>query len=109
MEFRTAAEKEFIVQTITNGTFSVDTFFFIRFVVKKIHLFIIIIIIIIIIINKIFLFFSGLLVSFLYFRTTAKVDVDSLTGAKGIKSNILQFIGLLAYRYGRFVRVHVRK
>ncbi|EEB17783.1 conserved hypothetical protein [Pediculus humanus corporis] len=73
MEFRTAAEKEFIVQTITNGTFSVDTFFFI----------------------------SGLLVSFLYFRTTAKVDVDSLTGAKGIKSNILQFIGLLAYRYGR--------
>ncbi|KAK6631777.1 hypothetical protein RUM43_013841 [Polyplax serrata] len=73
MEFRTAVEKEFLFQTVTNGTFSVDTFFFL----------------------------SGLLVSFLYFRTTAKIDVNRITGAKGITSNILQFCGLIGYRYGR--------
>lgn len=31
MEFRTVIEKEFLFQAVNNGTFSVDTFFFIRY------------------------------------------------------------------------------
>ncbi|KAG8227481.1 hypothetical protein J437_LFUL002370 [Ladona fulva] len=73
MAYRGVVEKEFLFQTITNAAFSVDTFFFI----------------------------SGLLVSFLYFRTTSKVDVKQLTRTTGAKSNILQFVGLMAYRFGR--------
>jgi hypothetical protein len=30
MEYRNIAEKEFLFQTINNGAYSVDTFFFIR-------------------------------------------------------------------------------
>jgi len=44
---------------------------------------------------------SGLLVSFLYFRTTAKLDVDKITKTTGFCSNALQFIGLLFYRFFR--------
>ncbi|XP_046398697.1 uncharacterized protein LOC124165365 [Ischnura elegans] len=73
MAYRGVVEKEFFFQTISNAAFSVDTFFFI----------------------------SGLLVSFLYFRTTSKLDVKQLTRATGAKSNMLQFIGLMAYRFGR--------
>ncbi|XP_067007204.2 nose resistant to fluoxetine protein 6 [Anabrus simplex] len=71
--YRAVVEEEFLFQTISNGTFSVDTFFFI----------------------------SGLLVSFLYFRTIAKIDVTKLTRSTGVISNILQFLGLLGYRYCR--------
>lgn len=46
---------------------------------------------------------SGLLVSFLYFRTTAKVDVNKLTKTTGYLSNFIEFVGLLIYRFCRFV------
>ncbi|XP_059468522.1 nose resistant to fluoxetine protein 6 [Neocloeon triangulifer] len=72
-DFRGVVEREFLFQTISNAAFSVDTFFFI----------------------------SGLLFSFLYFRTTAKVDLNKITKATGLKSKGLQFFGLLAYRFGR--------
>ncbi|XP_026806475.1 nose resistant to fluoxetine protein 6-like [Rhopalosiphum maidis] len=73
MEFRTTAERHLLFQLINKATFSVDTFFFI----------------------------SGLLVSFLYFRTTAKVDVNKLTKTTGFLSNFIEFIGLLIYRFCR--------
>ncbi|CAB3363851.1 Hypothetical predicted protein [Cloeon dipterum] len=72
-DFRGVVEREFLFQTISNAAFSVDTFFFI----------------------------SGLLFSFLYFRTTAKVDLNKITRATGFKSKALQFVGLLAYRFSR--------
>nr|CAD7410908.1 unnamed protein product [Timema cristinae] len=73
MEYRGLVEKEFLFQTISNGAFSVDTFFFI----------------------------SGVLVSFLYFRTVAKIDVTKLTMSTGVLSNFMQFLGLLGYRFLR--------
>ncbi|GLV44148.1 uncharacterized protein CBL_12556 [Carabus blaptoides fortunei] len=74
MDFRKLVEKEFFFQTVTNGAFSVDTFFFI----------------------------SGLLVSFLYFRTNAKGKLEALTqGSKGFTAGFLHFIGLLGYRFAR--------
>ncbi|KAJ4432079.1 hypothetical protein ANN_20693, partial [Periplaneta americana] len=73
MEFKNVVEKEFLFQTINNGAYSVDTFFFI----------------------------SGLLVSFLYFRTVAKIDMAHLTRSTGFRSSALQYVGLMAYRYGR--------
>jgi len=44
---------------------------------------------------------SGLLVSFLYFRTVAKIDMEQLTRSTGLQSSMLQYVGLMAYRYGR--------
>lgn len=74
MDYRKLVEKEFLFQTIANGAFSVDTFFFI----------------------------SGLLVSFLYFRTNAKGKLDPLTqGTKGFTAGFLHFIGLVFYRFAR--------
>ncbi|XP_043523193.1 nose resistant to fluoxetine protein 6 isoform X2 [Frieseomelitta varia] len=74
MEYRKVVEKKFLFQTITNGAFSVDTFFFM----------------------------GGLLVSFLYFRTNAKGDLNKLTqGTRGIVAGGLKFIGLLMYRFCR--------
>lgn len=73
MEFRNVMEKEFLFQTINNGAYSVDTFFFI----------------------------SGLLVSYLYFRTVARVDMTQLTRSTGFRSSALQYVGLMVYRYGR--------
>ncbi|KAL0106693.1 hypothetical protein PUN28_015324 [Cardiocondyla obscurior] len=74
MEYRKVVEKRFLFQTITNGAFSVDTFFFM----------------------------GGLLVSFLYFRTNAKGDLKKLTqGTRGIVAGSLKFIGLLLYRFCR--------
>ncbi|XP_072743886.1 nose resistant to fluoxetine protein 6-like isoform X2 [Anoplolepis gracilipes] len=74
MEYRKVVEKKFLFQTITNGVFSVDTFFFM----------------------------SGLLVSFLYFRTNAKGDLKRLTqGTRGFIAGTLKFIGLLLYRFSR--------
>lgn len=73
MELRGLVEKELLFQTISNGAFSVDTFFMI----------------------------SGLLVSFLYFRTTAKLDVTKITKTTGVRSNALEFVGLLIYRFLR--------
>ncbi|XP_033352837.1 nose resistant to fluoxetine protein 6-like isoform X1 [Bombus vosnesenskii] len=74
MEYRKIVERKFLFQTITNGAFSVDTFFFM----------------------------GGLLVSFLYFRTNAKGDLNKLTqGTRGIVAGGLKFIGLLMYRFCR--------
>ncbi|EZA56840.1 Nose resistant to fluoxetine protein [Ooceraea biroi] len=74
MEYRKVVEKRFLFQTITNGAFSVDTFFFM----------------------------GGLLVSFLYFRTNAKGDLKRLTqGTRGFLAGSLKFIGLLLYRFSR--------
>lgn len=73
MEFRKVAERELLFQTINNSAFTVDTFFFI----------------------------SGLLVSFLYFRTMAKVNVNKITKTTGFLSHCIEFIGLLGYRFCR--------
>lgn len=74
MEYRKVVEKRFLFQTITNGAFSVDTFFFM----------------------------GGLLVSFLYFRTNAKGDLKRLTqGTRGFVAGSLKFVGLLLYRFSR--------
>lgn len=43
-----------------------------------------------------------MLVSFLYFRTTAKLDVTKITKTTGVRSNALEFVGLLIYRFLRF-------
>lgn len=72
MEYRKVVQKEFFFQTISNGAFSVDTFFFA----------------------------SGLLVSFLYFRTNAKGKLDKL-GNKGFVTGALHFFGLIFYRFAR--------
>jgi peptidoglycan/LPS O-acetylase OafA/YrhL len=80
-DFRGVVEREFFFQTISNAAFSVDTFFFI----------------------------SGLLFSFLYFRTTAKVDLNKITRATGLKSKVLQFIGLLGYRFSRYGKKPILK
>lgn len=75
MEYRKVVQKDFLFQTIVNGAFSVDTFFFT----------------------------SGLLVSFLYFRTNAKGKLDTLTkGSKGFAAGALQFLGLVLYRFARY-------
>ncbi|XP_026669927.1 nose resistant to fluoxetine protein 6-like isoform X2 [Ceratina calcarata] len=74
MEYRKVVEKKFLFQTITNGAFSVDTFFFM----------------------------GGLLVSFLYFRTNAKGDLNKLTQGRGcFVAGTLKFVGLLFYRFCR--------
>lgn len=74
MELRKVVEKQFFFQTITNGAFSVDTFFFI----------------------------SGFLVSFIYFRTNAKGSLDKLSkGANEFTAGLLHFFGLVGYRFVR--------
>ncbi|KAL7303646.1 hypothetical protein TKK_0003791 [Trichogramma kaykai] len=73
-EYRKVVERRLLFQTIQNGAFSVDTFFFM----------------------------GGLLVSFLYFRTNAKGHLNRLTqGKRGFVSGLLQFLGFLAYRFCR--------
>ncbi|XP_046399529.1 nose resistant to fluoxetine protein 6-like [Ischnura elegans] len=72
--FRARAEQDLLYQTLSSGTYSVDTFFFI----------------------------SGLLVSFLYFRTVSKYDVHQLTYTSGgFKAKGIQFIGMVIYRFLR--------
>ncbi|EFA05306.2 nose resistant to fluoxetine protein 6 [Tribolium castaneum] len=74
MEYRKVVQREFFFQTISNGAFSVDTFFFT----------------------------SGLLVSFLYFRTNAKGKLAPITiGHNGFISGITHFFGLILYRFAR--------
>lgn len=74
MEYRKVVQKEFFFQTISNGAFSVDTFFFT----------------------------SGLLVSFLYFRTNAKGKLDPITiGQNNFVAGITHFFGLILYRFAR--------
>ncbi|KAK0083724.1 hypothetical protein PV325_008322 [Microctonus aethiopoides] len=74
MEYRKVVEKKFLFQTITNGAFSVDTFFFM----------------------------GGLLVAYLFFRTNAMGDLKKLTqGTRGFVSGFLKFMGLIIYRFCR--------
>lgn len=43
-----------------------------------------------------------MLVSFLYFRTNAKGKLDLLTkGRRNLTSGVLQFLGLIGYRFAR--------
>ncbi|XP_043276654.1 nose resistant to fluoxetine protein 6-like isoform X2 [Venturia canescens] len=71
--FRSKAEEDFLYQTISNGTYAVDTFFFI----------------------------SGCLVSFLYFRTITKERIREKKITQGFSGKILQFLGMMSYRYFR--------
>lgn len=74
MELRKYVEQQFFFQTITNGAFSVDTFFFI----------------------------SGFLVSFIYFRTNAKGKLEKLSkGVNEFTAGALHFGGLVTYRFVR--------
>lgn len=74
MELRKVVEKEFIFQTVTNGPFSVDTFFVI----------------------------SGFLVSFIYFRSNAKGKLDRLSkNVNEFMAGANHFFGLIAYRFVR--------
>ncbi|XP_034948319.1 nose resistant to fluoxetine protein 6-like isoform X2 [Chelonus insularis] len=71
--FRKVAERDFFYQTISNGTYAVDSFFFV----------------------------SGCLVTFLYFRTMSKRRLNEKKITQGAIGKILQFIGLVFYRYFR--------
>lgn len=74
MELRKVVEQQFFFQTITNGAFSVDTFFFI----------------------------SGFLVSFIYFRSNAKGKLENLSkNVNEFTSGALHFTGLVCYRFVR--------
>ncbi|CAH1402499.1 unnamed protein product [Nezara viridula] len=74
--YRSIVEKQLIFQTINKGAYSVDTFFFI----------------------------SGLLVSYLYFRTTSKHDITKYTKTTGFTSAFLEFISLIGYRFARYFK-----
>lgn len=73
LEFKKGMEKLFLFQTILNGQYSVDTFFFI----------------------------SGFLIAFLYFRTNAKGKMDKLTSGSEIKTGVNHFFGLIIFRFIR--------
>ncbi|TMW47985.1 hypothetical protein DOY81_006939 [Sarcophaga bullata] len=74
LELRKDVEKNFFFQAITNGPFSVDTFFFI----------------------------SGCLVSYLYFRTNAKGKLNKLAkGTNEFTRCTAHFFGLVMYRFMR--------
>ncbi|XP_072744955.1 nose resistant to fluoxetine protein 6-like [Anoplolepis gracilipes] len=77
--FRNAAETNFFYQIIGNGTYSVDTFFFL----------------------------SGCLVSFLYFRTMANKRLEEKKIIKGYHGQVLQFLGMMWYRYFRLTPVYL--
>lgn len=80
MELRKTVEKALIFQTILNGAYSVDTFFFI----------------------------SGFLVSFIYFRTNAKGKLDKLSkGANEITAGAYHFFGLVGYRFVRLTTPYI--
>ncbi|XP_033327929.2 nose resistant to fluoxetine protein 6 isoform X2 [Megalopta genalis] len=71
--FRSNAEKDFFYQTISNGTYAVDTFFFM----------------------------SGCLVSFLYFRTITKKSIQKMKVLRNSCGKFLEFLGMVSYRYFR--------
>lgn len=73
------AEEDFLYQTISNGTYAVDTFFFI----------------------------SGCLVAFLYFRTMSKRRLNEKKITQGFGGKILQFLGMMFYRYFRLTPIYL--
>ncbi|EDW86385.1 uncharacterized protein Dwil_GK17715 [Drosophila willistoni] len=80
MEMRKEVEQNFFFQAVTNGPFSVDTFFFI----------------------------SGFLISYLYFRTNAKGKLNKLSkGANEFTAGTAHFLGLVAYRFMRLTAPYI--
>ncbi|XP_021923342.1 nose resistant to fluoxetine protein 6-like isoform X2 [Zootermopsis nevadensis] len=75
---RTVTERNFMFQTISNATFSVDTFFFI----------------------------SGLLVTFLYYRTATKQHQPSDKRCS-LKDDSVKFLRLLFYRFVRLTPAYL--
>ncbi|XP_076653536.1 nose resistant to fluoxetine protein 6-like [Halictus rubicundus] len=71
--FKSNAERDFFYQTISNGTYGVDTFFFM----------------------------SGCLVSFLYLRTITKTAMQKMKLLRNNCGAFLQFLGMVSYRYFR--------
>uniref|UniRef100_A0A8D8Z3Q8 Nose resistant to fluoxetine protein 6 n=1 Tax=Cacopsylla melanoneura TaxID=428564 RepID=A0A8D8Z3Q8_9HEMI len=83
---RTLTERNFMFQTVSQATFSVDTFFFI----------------------------SGLLVTYLYFKTMKKqvVEEASMTKPKqrepsGLQVGVFKFLKLLGYRFIRLTPAYL--
>ncbi|XP_063906945.1 nose resistant to fluoxetine protein 6-like isoform X2 [Zophobas morio] len=76
---RIVTERTFLYQTISNATFSVDTFFFI----------------------------SGLLVTITYFRSSAKKTPKDETTCQAVKSNVGQFFVLVIYRFFRLTPAYL--
>lgn len=71
---RAILEKSFLFQLIISAVYSVDTFFCL----------------------------GGMLVTYLYFRTKSRGKLDALVqGHKRITSGMLQFLGLIGYRFAR--------
>lgn len=77
--WRSNAEADFFYQTISNGSYAVDTFFFI----------------------------SGCLVAFLYFRTIAKEEMKKKKITKGCCGQVMQFLGMMVYRYVRLTPPYI--
>ncbi|XP_026669929.1 nose resistant to fluoxetine protein 6 isoform X2 [Ceratina calcarata] len=77
--FKSKAENNFLYQTISNSTYSVDTFFFM----------------------------SGCLVSFLYFRTITRDGMKKKKIIRGACGEVLQFLGMVWYRYFRLTPVYL--
>ncbi|XP_032674888.1 nose resistant to fluoxetine protein 6-like isoform X1 [Odontomachus brunneus] len=77
--FRNMVEEDFFYQTIGNSIYSVDTFFFI----------------------------SGCLVTFLYYRTIANKRIREKRMTKGCHGQVLQFFGMMFYRYFRLTPIYL--
>ncbi|XP_029164426.1 nose resistant to fluoxetine protein 6-like [Nylanderia fulva] len=77
--YRNVAESDFFYQTIGNGTYSVDTFFFL----------------------------SGCLVAFLYYRTMTNKRIKEKSIIKGCRGQLLQFLAMMWYRYFRLTPIYL--
>ncbi|XP_014468574.1 PREDICTED: nose resistant to fluoxetine protein 6-like [Dinoponera quadriceps] len=77
--FRNVAEGKFLYQIIGNSIYSVDTFFFM----------------------------SGCLVTFLYYRTIKNKKMQEKRVIKGCQGQVLQFLGMISYRYFRLTPVYL--
>lgn len=104
MDLRKDVEKEFWFQTVSNATFSVDTFFFIRYVLCYFYFSFLLLSQSTTNSNEtVFLMISsGFLVSFIYFRTNAKGKLEKLSkGLNEFTAGFFHFIGLIGYRFVR--------
>lgn len=77
--FRTVTERSFLYQTVSNATFSVDTFFFI----------------------------SGLLVTMLYFKTAQKKQKIESVDNKNFRKYIVEYLLLMLYRFLRLTPAYL--
>ncbi|KAK9686442.1 Nose resistant-to-fluoxetine protein, N-terminal domain [Popillia japonica] len=76
---RTVTERSFLYQTVSNATFSVDTFFFI----------------------------SGTLVTMLYFRTAQRKQTNQSTTKTTFKNSFLHYFSLTLYRFLRLTPAYL--